>query len=714
MNKIFIVVAAIFLLMLNVVAYSHKTTSQIINVPLVSVPVPVQVKVTVANANYVETISICNISGTTIPLTNIEFDFNYAIAMPTNIWGQPWAAWKRASQTGTAVVLKGGTPYTPALLPDPNCLKPLTIQFNASPTSPAPTGPFVFKAEGAIPSGQGALTVTLPTAPAPNLNTPTITVSGPNFSQQQALNWGGSWQLTNLAVGSYTISATPVNNGNQFYVANNVTVLVKDKTTTVQAIQYQPVASANVTVTLVGAPAAQQPLVFTGSSYTINKTVSSGSQVNLPYGTYTVSSTVPGYTATVVPNPLTVPTNTTLTVTYTQNQTSSGPYKTSNGQIIDKNGNAVTFKGVSWFGFNTGNHVVHGLWQADFTRMLNQIKSLGFNAVRIPFQFDFVLNPAIRPTSITTSCNGTPCNQDVPQDSALNTFQWVVNKFTSAGIYVLLDDHYEDNTYVTNQAQWIAGWQKVAQLFINNPAVGYDLYNEPDSHSLTWEGSNSGTPWANGITAAATAIYAIDTQKLIFIEGTGQTSIKANWGDGFATDNATVSQNISNPKNFFTQLASKPYVNQIVISPHMYGPNGTNNQGPDHSNQAVAYADWSRLNGYLLNNFLNINNTSQSGFCIGTTCRLYPIALGEFGGKFDPADPNYTKDVATLVNVATYLTRLGVGKPAQPSWFYWDWNPNSGNTGGILKDDWLTIDCNKVNYLKQYLSLTPASGICGS
>ena len=50
--------------------------------------------------------------------------------------------------------------------------------------------------------------------------------------------------------------------------------------------------------------------------------------------------------------------------------------------------------------------------------------------------------------------------------------------------------------------------------------------------------------------SAAQAIYNIDANKLLFIEGTGQGALKSNWGDGFATDNATVSQGISNPKNF--------------------------------------------------------------------------------------------------------------------------------------------------------------------
>lgn len=37
-------------------------------------------------------------------------------------------------------------------------------------------------------------------------------------------------------------------------------------------------------------------------------------------------------------------------------------YSVSNNKIVDDNGNVVQLKGVNVFGFETGNHVMHGLW----------------------------------------------------------------------------------------------------------------------------------------------------------------------------------------------------------------------------------------------------------------------------------------------------------------------------------------------------------------
>jgi endoglucanase len=36
------------------------------------------------------------------------------------------------------------------------------------------------------------------------------------------------------------------------------------------------------------------------------------------------------------------------------------------------------------------------------------------------------------------------------------------------------------------------------------------------------------------------------------------------------------------------------------------------------------------------------------------------------------------------------------------SYAYWSWNPDSGDTGGILMPDWKTVDSAKLNILSAY------------
>lgn len=48
------------------------------------------------------------------------------------------------------------------------------------------------------------------------------------------------------------------------------------------------------------------------------------------------------------------------------------------------------------------------------------------------------------------------------------------------------------------------------------------------------------------------------------------------------------------------------------------------------------------------------------------------------------------------------ITYLGTGASGF-NWTYWSWNPNSGDTGGILQDDWQTVNSVKQNMLKPIL-----------
>jgi hypothetical protein len=180
------------------------------------------------------------------------------------------------------------------------------------------------------------------------------------------------------------------------------------------------------------------------------------------------------------------------------------------------------------------------------------------------------------------------------------------------------------------------------------------------------------------------AIYPINPQALFFIEGTGQGNIGANWGDGFATDPLLIAQNgLSDPKPFFDALLSRPYHNQVVISPHVYPPSVTH-ETQNFTGKGL-YNRLSNSFGYL----------TQPGYCSGS-CKTYPVAIGEFGSRFTEAnDIQSMKDFAKYLNDPTTDNRHHAIK----NWFYWSWNPNSGDTGGLVEDNWLTILWNKIDYL---------------
>jgi cellulase/cellobiase CelA1 len=92
---------------------------------------------------------------------------------------------------------------------------------------------------------------------------------------------------------------------------------------------------------------------------------------------------------------------------------------------------------------------------------------------------------------------------------------------------------------------------------------------------------------------------------------------------------------------------------------------------------------------------------------------IAPVYLGEFGSKL--TDP---KDLAWLDKMQAYLsgdfdangtTDIASGKQGI-HWTWWSWNPNSGDTGGILKDDWTSVHQNKVAELQPLMFDFGSSG----
>src|SRR5262249_37858516 len=74
-----------------------------------------------------------------------------------------------------------------------------------------------------------------------------------------------------------------------------------------------------------------------------------------------------------------------------------GSLHTDGSQIADENGRTVRMTGVNWFGLETQNFTLHGLWARSLDSMLDQIRSLGYNSIRVPYSnqlFDAASTPS--------------------------------------------------------------------------------------------------------------------------------------------------------------------------------------------------------------------------------------------------------------------------------------------------------------------------------
>jgi hypothetical protein len=386
------------------------------------------------------------------------------------------------------------------------------------------------------------------------------------------------------------------------------------------------------------------------------------------------------------------------------------------GQQFYSGNRPFSFNGLNWFGFNNKQTMVDGLWAGgtsagtDFSTIVESIRLLGYNSVRLPFVFsDLQMNTmdkthpcrVISDADVISRCRvpkppyplykSLPrpdrgrCNAYLPRGKTEDRFLWVMKKFIENNMYVVIDYHDMGVEQIARHPKafveaWRSLWLKITTMPDFHTKISgrvlIDILNEPDSMKLSW--SHMGDLYLRTMDA----LYPIGNNTAWFlVEGTGQTNYYMNWGDGFVTDpKVLATHQLSDPNPFFKRLLDKPYRHRVIISPHVYGPS--------ISFAKLAYSGqdmFRRLNssfGYLY----------QKGFCDGKKCMKFPIIVGEFGSKFE--DP---RDLIHLQDFSKWMKETF----KNPSWLYWAYNQNSGDTGGIVKNNWQDIDWRKVLWLRK-------------
>ena len=231
----------------------------------------------------------------------------------------------------------------------------------------------------------------------------------------------------------------------------------------------------------------------------------------------------------------------------------AGYWHTSGSKILDANGTPVRIAGINWYGFETVDLLVHGLYNQDYKTILTTVKSLGYNVIRIPFSNELVESNPV-PTNFTTSVGGKAANTALVGRPALTDLDNIIGYAGSIGLRIILDNHRSEAgnsseasglwyTDAFPQQHWLADWQALAArysdakfTFNGNPTViGMDLRNAPHSTGANgtigscWTGDTAtdGCPtsltsknWPVAAQAAGNAILAINPKLLIFAEGT--------------------------------------------------------------------------------------------------------------------------------------------------------------------------------------------------
>jgi endoglucanase len=341
-------------------------------------------------------------------------------------------------------------------------------------------------------------------------------------------------------------------------------------------------------------------------------------------------------------------------------------FHTCGSQILDQNGHPAEITGVSWFGMETGTYAPHGLWTRNWKAMLDQIAALGFNTIRLPFS-----DEALEPGRLAQSINHD-LNPDLQGKAGLEVLDTLLEGASERGLKVILDRHRPTSqaqselwyTDAVSEQQWIASWVMLAHRYSGNPAVlGVDLHNEPRGPA-TWGSEDPATDWRLAAERAGNAILEVDPYLLIFVQGVERYGDDWYWWGG----------NIAGARSAPVRL-NVP--GRVVYSPHDYGP-GVYWQrwfdAPDFPSNLPAI--WDAHWGYLANE------------------QVAPVVLGEFGGRSVGNDPEGVWQRALL----DYTQQHRIG------WLNWSFNPDSSDTGGLLSDDWLTVEEEKAQLYRGHLA----------
>ena len=231
---------------------------------------------------------------------------------------------------------------------------------------------------------------------------------------------------------------------------------------------------------------------------------------------------------------------------------------------------------------------------------------------------------------------------------------------------VTLQKNYGTPILFSHQ-KWIDDWVFLANRYKDKDAVvAMDINNEPHGKfggGSRWGSGDITNDWRLAAQECGNAILAVNPNVLIMVEGIEEFEGETYWWGGNLKGVTDYPVILSNPA-------------KLMYSPHEYGPTVFNQSwfsAPNFPNNMPAI--WEANFNYLI------------------TQNISPLFAGEFGLKFQGGTDEVWFDA--------YLEFMG---QKGYSWAYWSWNPNSGDTGGILTDDWSTIHNWKMNKLIPHLA----------
>lgn len=368
---------------------------------------------------------------------------------------------------------------------------------------------------------------------------------------------------------------------------------------------------------------------------------------------------------------------------------------TKGNKILDKDNKEVWLTGVNWFGYNTGTNTFDGLWNSELTASVQAIADHGFNLIRVPMSAQLINQWAKK--EYPKANYNQAYNQELNSLNSLEIFDYFLKLAEENGIKVMPDIHsaetdasgHTKNLWYTDKVstkqyyhalEWMA-----ARYKDNDTIIAYDLKNEPHgkpdegSNAAIWNDSKAENNWKYVAQTAALKVLAKNPNVLVLVEGTEiyPKNIKKN--GGYTSKNAKDYNfnwwggNLRGVKDYPIDLGK--YQDKLIYSPHDYGP-------------TVYEQDW--FKGSYNYDSLMKDCWRDNWFYIHED-KLAPLLIGEWGGFMKEPNLKWMTELRKLI------------KKHHINHTFWCFNANSGDTGGLVLDDFVTWDEKKYNFVKEVL-----------
>ena len=368
---------------------------------------------------------------------------------------------------------------------------------------------------------------------------------------------------------------------------------------------------------------------------------------------------------------------------------------TDGKNILDKDGKKVWLTGLNWFGYNTGTNTFDGLWNSQLAPTVKAIADHGFNLIRVPISAELINQWAAGEYPRANYNNAY--NTELNSMNSLEIFDYFLALAEENGIKVMPDIHsaetnasghnvnlwYTDNVKVNDYyhaLEWMA-----ARYKDNDTIIAFDLKNEPHGKpyegdgAAIWNDSKKANNWKYVAETAAAKVLAKNPNVLILVEGIEIYPVDIKKNKDYSSKNDKDyyfnwwGGNLRGVADYPVDLGK--YQDKLVYSPHDYGP-------------TVYEQPW--FEGKYTYDSLMKDCWHDNWFYIYEE-NIAPLLIGEWGGFM--REPNLTW--------MTYMRQLI--KKYHLNHTFWCLNANSGDTGGLLLDDFTTWDTEKYNFVKEVL-----------